>query len=1033
MMAVSVLPLLASRAAAQPVIAEFALGTNRGPAGITNGPDGNVWFTEVGLSPPRVDRIGRITPGGTITEFPPLTAGFYWDIAAGADGNLWYTEVDANRIGRITPSGVVTEFIVAGSAPHGITAGPDGNLWFTEAGANKIGRITPSGVVTEFGGLTGNAVPWAITAGPDGNLWFTEIGNEKVARITPAGVVTEFAYLGPNVSLAGIATGPDGKLWVTTGFGDSIVSMNSAGTVTSTVSLTSGTDPRGITAGPDGNLWFAEYGTNQIGRVTPSGSVEEFGGLTPNSTPWDIAAGPAGTIWFTENNANQIGRITVPGCERVKPIPPLGGVFTGTTAGNSTLSGTCGDTSSAPEQVFQWSPNRSGTATIHTCGSATDFDTVLYVRSGSCLAGDEVDCNDDACAGSPGRRDESSSVTLTVTAGQTYDIVVDGWGSESGNFILTVTPPPPCADPTVIPPAGGVFTGTTAGASTLAGSCASESGMAPEQVFQWTPSISGTAIIETCGEGTEYDTVLYIRTDCQNGADLDCDDDTCANSTGLTRASSIALVVTAGQTYYIIVDGYHDGAQGNLSLSVTPPSSPATVTPTVTPTATPTPTVTVTPTLTPTRTATRTQTPTPTRTATATVTRTSTVTPTATRTQTPTPAATETETATVTQTATPTVTVTPSLTVAPTASAELPTPIWTETPLPTITVTPTVSATQTPTVTATLTATPTLTVTPMVTPTPIFTPTPTVAPVPTATATATIEPLSVRKCRAAIAKSSATFVQAKIKALQQCRQNIVKGKFTGVCPDDDQKTTSKIADAVQKLKAGIAKACGGKNKVCGAADTGADADDLRSDIGFPAVCPGFEGGCTNAIADRDCADICTCLECIGEAAVDQAITLYYDITPADPKTAKPLNTCQQTIGKSAVKFFVAKSKALATCWDKVNSGKLAGPCPDAAKAQPAIAKAAAQKDAAIAKACCGKNKTCSAADTGADKDLSVAEIGLWAQCDAVTIPGGSSCGGAIADMRSLIDCVDCVTEFKVDCADRSAVPALAAYPAECNP
>ena len=35
------------------------------PFGITTGPDGNLWFTEYGG-----DKIGRITPSGTITEFP---------------------------------------------------------------------------------------------------------------------------------------------------------------------------------------------------------------------------------------------------------------------------------------------------------------------------------------------------------------------------------------------------------------------------------------------------------------------------------------------------------------------------------------------------------------------------------------------------------------------------------------------------------------------------------------------------------------------------------------------------------------------------------------------------------------------------------------------------------------------------------------------------------------------------------------------------------------------------------------------------
>jgi len=424
------------------------------------------------------------------------------------------------------------------------------------------------------------------------------------------------------------------------------------------------------------------------------------------------------------------------------------------------------------------------------------------------------------------------------------------------------------------------------------------------------------------------------------------------------------------------------------------------------PTLTPTPTATAT--LTPTRTATRTVTPTLTP-----ETPTPVMTLTATRTATPTPTlslGTHTPTVTLTPTATLTARVTPTSTVAATPTA-----------------TPTLSATPTVTAFMTVTATPTASGTSTVTPTSPVTPTPTQTPTPT------VESLSLHKCRAAIAKSSAAFVQAKIGAVQRCQQNIIKGKFTGVCPDADAKTMDRIAKIRQQLKDGIAKACGGKNKVCGATDSGTDADERRTDIGFPAVCPGLEGNCTNAIGDRDCGDIATCLQCIGEAVVDQAIALYFDITPVDPRTAKSLNACQQAIGKSAAKFFVAKSKALQSCWNKVDKGKVPGPCPDAATAQPAIAKAAAQGDAAIAKACCGKNKTCNAADIGPDRDFSVAEIGRWVQCDTVVVPGGSSCAGAITDTQTLIHCIDCVTEFKVDCISAAEVPRFVVpYPPECR-
>ena len=56
-------------------------------------------------------------------------------ITAGPDGALWFTEIGANKIGRITTLGVVTnEFTVptANSDPVFISVGPDGALWFTE-------------------------------------------------------------------------------------------------------------------------------------------------------------------------------------------------------------------------------------------------------------------------------------------------------------------------------------------------------------------------------------------------------------------------------------------------------------------------------------------------------------------------------------------------------------------------------------------------------------------------------------------------------------------------------------------------------------------------------------------------------------------------------------------------------------------------------------------------------------------------------------------------------------------------------------
>jgi hypothetical protein len=284
------------------------------------------------------------------------------------------------------------------------------------------------------------------------------------------------------------------------------------------------------------------------------------------------------------------------------------------------------------------------------------------------------------------------------------------------------------------------------------------------------------------------------------------------------------------------------------------------------------------------------------------------------------------------------------------------------------------------------------------------------------------------KCRGAIVSAAAKFVQAKAKALQKCEEAKVKGTLAPntVCKDEPVKTVPAITKASTKLSSTIAKACGGQDKVCGLHVP--DSDDIDLDlIGWHIDCPNFENGsCTNPI--NTCGDIHTCIECISEAAVDQAIGLYYGtLNPTNAKskdkTEKALNKCQATIGKTAAGFLAAKSKALAKCWGAVNKAG-AGTCPDTTAAA-AIAAASSKKDAAIKKACLRPDKA----------PFTPADIGFPATCMDVTPPGGSSCGGVVngSSLQDLIDCVDCVTEFKVDCADRAAVPAFVApYPAECN-
>ncbi|HXI54468.1 MAG TPA: hypothetical protein VNO55_00285 [Polyangia bacterium] len=81
------------------LITEFPAGSDGKPFNIATGADGNLWFTEGG----GINLIGRITPTGAISEYPiPSPSADAAGITAGPDKNIWFTELSTNKIARIS-------------------------------------------------------------------------------------------------------------------------------------------------------------------------------------------------------------------------------------------------------------------------------------------------------------------------------------------------------------------------------------------------------------------------------------------------------------------------------------------------------------------------------------------------------------------------------------------------------------------------------------------------------------------------------------------------------------------------------------------------------------------------------------------------------------------------------------------------------------------------------------------------------------------------------------------------------------------
>ncbi|HEY0279598.1 MAG TPA: hypothetical protein VGC32_15140 [Solirubrobacterales bacterium] len=320
MVAIGCLVAGAARAAGAP-ITEFSHGVGTAPSSLTDGPDDNLWFVDAGA-------IGRITPGGQVTEFTSgLNPGSVpHAIISGPGGNLWFTDVGTTKaLGEVTPGGAITEFdagthgLAPGAVPYDLTAGPDGSVWFTDIGMPRaIGEISATGNVTEFTYSNDvNDILNAITEGPDGNLYVNVQGNNPtVAVVDPgSGTLTKLPVTNIPANPDDITAGPDGNVWFDSP--NSIVSRLVPATDAITEfgpaeGMQPGAAPDAITAGPDGNVWFIDQngGDDAVGRVTSAGQITEF---PVTGTPWDLTTGIDGDLWVPMSMPTAIDRVAPDG------------------------------------------------------------------------------------------------------------------------------------------------------------------------------------------------------------------------------------------------------------------------------------------------------------------------------------------------------------------------------------------------------------------------------------------------------------------------------------------------------------------------------------------------------------------------------------------------------------------------------------------------------------------------------------------------------------------------------------------------
>ena len=299
--------LSAAQAAPFASLKQFRVPTdNSQPRSITNGSDGNRWFTLGTEFVP--SKIGRITPAGDISEFGPACEFcIVTDIIQGPNGVLYYTSNEP-ILGRITTSGDILDPIqipnsnaVAGDlAVHG----NEGNeIWFTDFNNDSLWRYNVDS--NEFRQYN---VPEPHDAVVDANgiVWFTAPLEPGIGRLDPATGdvrVTQTTLIPRQLTIAA-----DGDIWFTARFTPQGVGRLVPATGEVTEFPLTNVGPEGISASPDGTVWFTQTTKGNIARITDAGVITE-GKVVRNSEPFGITVAPNGNPWYTMFEANKVATL----------------------------------------------------------------------------------------------------------------------------------------------------------------------------------------------------------------------------------------------------------------------------------------------------------------------------------------------------------------------------------------------------------------------------------------------------------------------------------------------------------------------------------------------------------------------------------------------------------------------------------------------------------------------------------------------------------------------------------------------------